>query len=226
MKISKAILKNSQSLLTTSLSLLALGQKYHAAHFAALCLEESTKCLMNIDSVKQIFKGKERNHFTKEKLCNFFHYLAGMLSVAYIMRFAIDKGILGDKQADYERFLDHLLKSSGMKGKAGLTECIHKYLKSIMQEKNGNKIIYTNNEIRKNSVYVDIEDGVLLTPNKRVKDKEIKQVIDDAKFAVSLMNMALYNNFSWLEFLESFPRIYQHPKIEAQKLVKSMRKKK
>lgn len=223
MKISKAILKNAQSLLSTSLSLFALGQKYHAAHFAALSLEECTKSLMQIDSIKEKFKNKDHSsHFKKEELIGFFHYLAGRLSAMYTMKYMFDKEILGNKTNVQEHLLNVFLKSSGMKGIEGLEKCIDLYLES--RKTWPIKPAFINNEIRKNSVYVDIEDGNLLTPKKRVSAKSIKQTIDDAKFAVSLMNMSLYNNFSWLEFLETYPKIHPHPSREAKIMLQKLRK--
>lgn len=223
MKIPRAILKNAQSLLCTSLNLLALGQKYHAVHFAALSLEECTKSLMHINGIKEKFKSKDHSsHFKKEELIGFFHYLAGRLSVVYMMKYLIDKGIWGNKTEIPEHLLSMFLKSSGMKGIEGLEKCVDLYLED--RKTWPTKPVFINNEIRKNSVYIDIEDGILLTPKKRVSAKNIKQTINDAKFAVSLMNMSLYNNFSWLEFLETYPKIHRHPSREAKTMLQKLQK--
>ncbi|HAT8123688.1 TPA: AbiV family abortive infection protein [Legionella pneumophila] len=222
MKISKVIFKNAQSLLRTSLTLFSLGEKYHSAHFAALCLEECSKSLMYLQEVEELFKDKKRNHFKKEELVGFFHYLAGKLSAAYSVKHLFDKSKLGNNLEVGDLLISKILQSSGMKGKEGLIEGVKLYMQ--LENPTSNITSYPHNEIRKNSVYVDVVDGAILTPPKRINNKEIKDIIELAKFGVSLMNMALYNRFSWYEFLENYPKLYPHPKQEAKKLLKSFQK--
>ncbi|MFO9237948.1 AbiV family abortive infection protein [Legionella pneumophila serogroup 1] len=222
MKTSKVIFKNAQSLLRTSLTLFSLGEKYHSAHFAALCLEECSKSLMFIQEVEELFKDRNRSHFKKEELVAFFHYLAGKLSAAYSIKLLFDKGKLGNNLEIGDLLVSKILQSSGMKGKEGLIESVKLYIQST--NITSNKTSYPHNEIRKNSVYVDVVDSTILTPPKRISSKEIKDIIDLAKFGVSLMSMALYNRFSWYEFLENYPQIYPHPTLEAKKLLRSLQK--
>lgn len=138
------------------------------------------------------------------------------------MKYIFNTGILGDETKTHESLIRKLLESSGMNSKVGLIECLNEYIRSEAIKSQTSE--YKNNEIRKNSVYVDVEDGILQTPKKRVNDKTIIRIMNDAKFAVSLMNMALYNCFSWVEFLENFPKIYPHPQEEANKMYESLRK--
>ena len=51
----RAILGNARSLLESALALDGMGRRLHAAHLAAICLEECTKCLMHFESVAAVY---------------------------------------------------------------------------------------------------------------------------------------------------------------------------
>lgn len=200
LNVSRSIFENALSLFKSCEILSKKGQKYHAAHFAALSIEECSKCLMYLPEIRnRLGKKDDQSHFKKEKMIGFLYYITGMLTVAYRLRVAFDKGLLGGNKSSFRRVERDLLEFAGIyKGKK-LTAALERYLEN-RKSINDKVQIFTLNEIRKNTIYVDMIDSELKIPQSRVSDEDIKKVIMKARFVAEFLRMILHKKFSWADF--------------------------
>jgi hypothetical protein len=129
----------------------------------------------------------------------------GELSVIYLVKQGLQE-LPEVKERERNIILEDLLNKAGMKGIESLSMTIKSYL-SFLEKKGRNKknLLKKNNKIRKNAIYVDIGEHGVFLPEKRVSEDDIFFVIEDARFAVALLNMARTDQFSFNEFLETYP---------------------
>jgi AbiV family abortive infection protein len=207
---SKQIFENSKYLLTTCLQLKELGNYLHASHFAALTLEEATKCLMHIDEISNLFSQKEKfSHATKEKLSYVFHYINGGLAVIYSMKVAKDNGFLGGTAIEQSRVFEHFLKFVGVSDKYALIEVIKKYVEDVSKKINHTKSNSIIDSIRKHSVYSDFYEGKLHLPRDRVTNESMDDIINNATFAIELLKMIFDESFDFSKYVEILPPKYK-----------------
>lgn len=194
---------NARALLDSGELLLKHGKLHHAAHMGAICLEECAKYLMHIDPTKELFSSKsKRSHIAKGQLIGFFHYVAGGLSVVYAIRHATLMGYIGDSPLIKRRLLEELLKMCGISDRKSCAARLACYLEWKTADHDGD---YGNDRIRKDTVYCDVINGVLLCPENRVTPDSISRTMSSARLAVGLVEMLDSGSFNWQRFESIFP---------------------
>ncbi len=115
-----------------------------------------------------------------------------------------------------------MLDFIGMSGIESLARVVNKYLKETIS-KVGKDAFKGYNEIRKNSVYSDVVDGVVQMPNQRVSEENATELLEDAKFAIAIISMILNNKIDWKEFEDTYPSRFDNLEDRVQEMITYVR---